>query len=117
MAKETKHALYLVGPDDVARPELVHADDVEDRKAAGWKEPEGMKANGEAWNAEDDLAQQDIAAEFAKAKAEAEAKKAKEAADEQAKRDAEAAKAAEAKPVEPDMKVQIVEPPKKAGKK
>ncbi len=117
MAKEQKHALYLVGPDDGARPELIHADDVEDRKAAGWKEPQGMKANGEAWNAEDDLAQQDIAADLAKAKAERDAEKAAEDAKEQAKRDAEAAKAAEAAPVQPDMKVQIVESPKTAAKK
>ncbi|WP_133263923.1 hypothetical protein [Xanthomonas oryzae] len=49
-------------PPDEDRIELVHADDVEDRKAEGWKEPEGMKANGEEWNREDDLPGQDIAA-------------------------------------------------------
>ncbi|WP_133264034.1 hypothetical protein [Xanthomonas oryzae] len=39
----------------------------------GWKEPEGMKANGEEWNREDDLPGQDIAADIAKQTAEADA--------------------------------------------
>lgn len=73
MAPEKKHALYLQSPDE-DRIELVHADDVEDRKADGWKEPEGMKANGEQWNAERDLPGQDIAADIANQTAEADAK-------------------------------------------
>lgn len=72
---DKKHALYLVNP-DTKHVELVHADDVESKKAQGWKEPEGMKANGEEWNQEDDLPGQDLAADFAKQKAEADAKKA-----------------------------------------
>jgi hypothetical protein len=78
MATEKKHALYLLNPDE-DRIELVHADDVDDRKADGWKEPEGMKANGEPWNAERDLPGQDIAADIAKQTAEADAKEHKSA--------------------------------------
>lgn len=89
---DKKHALYLVNPDS-GRVELVHADDVEDRKAEGWKEPEGMKANGQDWNQEEDLPGQDYAADFAKQKAEADAKKAAE----EAKADAKARAEAEAK--------------------
>ncbi|ASL01763.1 hypothetical protein [Xanthomonas citri] len=96
MATEKKHALYLKHPDE-DRIELVHADDVEDRKAEGWKEPEGMKANGEEWNREDDLPGQDIAADIAKQTAEADAKRAeqkqKEADAEKAKAEAAAKKA------------------------
>ncbi len=100
MATEKKHALYLKHPDE-DRIELVHADDVDDRKAEGWKEPEGMKANGEEWNAERDLPGQDIAADIAKQTAEADAKeeaeKQKKAEAEQAKADAAAKKADEPK--------------------
>lgn len=92
MANEKKHALYLQSPDE-DRIELVHADDVEDRKADGWKEPEGMKANGEQWNAERDLPGQDIAADIAK---QTEAADAKEEA-EKAKAEAPAKKADEPK--------------------
>ena len=42
--KESAEALYLVNP-DTNHVELVHGDDVEDRKAHGWKEPEGEKAD------------------------------------------------------------------------
>ncbi|AVU02506.1 hypothetical protein ACQR5V_21390 [Xanthomonas oryzae pv. oryzicola] len=100
MATEKQHALYLKPPDE-DRIELVHADDVEDRKAEGWKEPEGMKANGEEWNREDDLPGQDIAADIAKQTAEADAWRAEqkqmEADAEKAKAEA-AAKKAEAAP-------------------
>lgn len=99
MATEKKHALYLINADE-DRIELVHADDVEARKADGWKEPEGMKANGEKWNADRDLPGQDIAADIAKQTAEADAK-------EQAKEQKEAKAAEPAK----------VDPPKFAGKK
>lgn len=92
MATEKKHALYLVNKDE-DRIELVHADDVESRKADGWKEPEGMKANGEPWNAERDLPGQDIAADIAKQTAEADAK---EAAKEQKSAKAEEAPKADA---------------------
>lgn len=101
MATEKQHALYLKHPDE-DRIELVHADEVEDRKAAGWKEPEGMKANGEEWNREDDLPGQDIAADIAKQTAEADAKRAeqkqKEADAEKAKADAAAKKSESAPP-------------------
>lgn len=110
---DKKHALYLADPKS-KRVELVHADNLEDKRKAGWKEPEGQKANGADWNADDDLPGQDYAAEFEKEKAEADAEKAK-------KSDAERQKAERAKPdpIEiPDLKVQVVEPPKpkKAGK-
>lgn len=91
MAKtEKKHALYLRSPEG-DRIELVHGDEVEDRKGEGWEEPEGRKANGEEWNAEDDLPGQDITADLAKQDAEHKAKKAAE----EAKAQAEADKAAE----------------------
>ncbi len=90
--KEKKHALYLINP-DTGKAELVHADDVEDKKAAGWKEPEGLTAGGEEWNREEVLPAQDIAADFAKQKAEADAKKAQEELKEQEKAKAEADKA------------------------
>jgi len=96
MATEKKHALYLVNKDG-DRIELVHADDVEARKAEGWKEPEGMKANGERWNAERDLPGQDIAADIAKQTAEADAKE--EAKEQKEAKASEAPKAADpAKP-------------------
>ena len=85
---DKKHALYLIDPDG-GKPELIHADDVADKKAAGWKEPEGLRANGAAWNVEEDLPGQDAAAEFAKAKAEADAKKAAAEAKEAAKADSD----------------------------
>lgn len=105
MATEKKHALYLLSPDE-DRIELVHADDLDDRKADGWKEPEGMKANGQQWNAERDLPGQDIAAEIAKQTAEADAK---EAADKQKEADAEKAKA--------DAAAKKADEPKTAAKK
>jgi hypothetical protein len=83
MATEKKHALYLVNSDE-DRIELVHAEDVDDRKANGWKEPEGMKANGQPWNAERDLPGQDIAADIAKQTAAADAKEQKSAKAEEA---------------------------------
>jgi len=116
--KEEKHALYLMPVNDgiTGRAELVHADDVEDKRKAGYVDPIGQKANGEKWNDEEDLAAQDAAAELArtgaKIKAEKDAKKAKEADD--ARKEAE--KNAVPPQDRPDMKVQIVEPPS-AGKK
>lgn len=104
---DKKHALYLADP-DTGRVELVHADEVEDKQKAGWKQPEGQRPNGEDWNAEDDLAGQDYAAEFAREKAKADAEKAKKADAERQK-----AEAAKPEPAEtPDLKVQVVEAPK-----
>ena len=74
MATEKKHALYLV-KDGEGSPRLFAAEDVDAAKANGWAEPDFPKSNGAAWNAEDDLEQQDAAAELAKAKADGEAKK------------------------------------------
>lgn len=88
--KETHDALYLVNP-DTKHVELVHGEDVEDKKAQGWKEPEGDKANGEPWNDEESLAQRNAAADQAKTRAKLDADKAEK---EQKERD-EAAKAPE----------------------
>lgn len=108
--KETVEALYLEDP-DTGRVELVHGDDVDDRKANGWKEPEGQKANGEDWNGEDSLGQRNAAAELMKVRqeidADKEAKKQKERED--AERAAEKARK-EAPPPKPDMTVQVVNP-------
>lgn len=93
--KEKKHALYLLSPEE-DRIVLVHADDVEDRMGEGWTKPEAPKANGEEWNLEEDLSQQDVAAEFAKQKAELDAKKAADEAKEEEKSRSEAEKAAKA---------------------
>lgn len=104
--KEEKHALYLV-PKEGGKPELIHADDVEDKRKAGYTDPTGTKANGTKWNDEDDIAQQDVAADQARVTAEYQGKKqaAKDKENEAALKQQEAAE-------KPDMKVQIVEPPK-----
>lgn len=85
---DKKHARYLIDPEN-GRVALVHADDVEDRLGKGWKEPEGQKANGEPWNADEDIPGQDHAAEFAK--------KAEERAAEKAKADSDPPKKASTK--------------------
>lgn len=108
--KETNDALYLADP-DTSRVELIHGDDVEAKKAQGWKDPEGEKANGEAWNDEESLAQRNAAAEQAKSRSKLDADKAEK---KQKERD-EAEKAAEkakkdAPPPKPDMVVQVVDP-------
>lgn len=108
--KDTAEALYLEDP-DTGRVKLVHGDDVEDRKANGWKEPEGQKANGEDWNGEDSLRQRTAAAEQLKVREKFDADK-----DEKKQKEAdEAGKAAEkarkdAPPPKPDLAVQIVDP-------
>lgn len=99
MTSGKKHALYLADAKK-ERIELVHADDVDDRKADGWKEPEGMKANGEKWNADRDLPGQDIAADIAKQTAAADAKE--EAKEQKEAKASEALKAAE--PAKPTAK-------------
>lgn len=114
MADE-KHALYLTDP-DTGRVSLIHADDVEDKRKAGWKDPEGQRANGGEWNSEEDLAGQDFAADFAKQKEEADAKKAEKDDAERQKAEKEADKAAEATPAKPDLKVEVIDP-KKSTKK
>lgn len=63
---DKNQSLYLY-KDGEGSPKLFHGDDVADAKADGWKEPDFKKSNGTDWNAEDDLGQQDAAAEFAKA--------------------------------------------------
>lgn len=60
--KEDKHALYLVNP-ETGDIELIHGDDVEAKQSSGWKQPEGQRANGYAYNREEDLAANDAAAE------------------------------------------------------
>lgn len=109
MTKEKQHALYLADPED-GRIHLVHADDVEDRQKAGWKEPEGPQANGKPWNEEKMLPGQTLAAEFAKAASEEEAKEAAKQADEEEKARKEAEKAEAKEPPKPDMRVEVVQP-------
>lgn len=108
--KETSDALYLENP-DTNHVELVHGEDVDDRKASGWKEPEGKKANGEDWNGEESLGQRNAAADQLKTREKIDADKAEKA---QKERD-EAEKAAEkarkdAPPPKPDLTVQVVDP-------
>jgi hypothetical protein len=88
--KETHDALYLVNP-DTKHVELVHGEDVEAKKAQGWKEPEGEKANGEPWNDENSLAQRNAAADQAKTREKIAADK----AEKEQKEHADAEKAAE----------------------
>ena len=108
MAKKDTHALYLVNP-DTDHVELVHADDIEAKQAAGWKQPTNNKPNGQPYNHEDDLEGQDAAAEGAKAAAEVKAKK---DADKQKEADAAANAVDKARADEPehaDMTVRVVE--------
>ena len=115
---EKKHALYLVDPSDDGdpRPQLIHADEVEEKQAAGWKQPEGMRANGAGWNEEDDLLTNDAQAETNRTRAEWQGDKDEKKAEELAA-NAKAAEAAKAEAEnKPDMKVQIVDPPKPAKK-
>lgn len=112
MAKNEKHALYLINP-DTSRVELVHAEDVEAKQAAGWKQPTNAKPNGQPYNHEDDLEGQDAAADGAKkaadvkAKKDAEKQKAQDATDKAAEKAADKA-AAEVADV-PDFNVRVVE--------
>lgn len=74
---EKQGALYLQKD---GRIELIHGDDVEAHKADGWKEPEGKRGNGQAYNLPEDQGARDAAASFAKeADNEAADKQAKEA--------------------------------------
>lgn len=75
---EKKHALYLYKKGE-GSPRLFHGDDVEAAKAHGWLEPDFPKSNGAEWNHEDDLEQQDAAAEVGKARKAAAEKKAAKA--------------------------------------
>lgn len=63
MATEKKHALYLMPLKDgqYGPVELIAADEVEAKRAEGYVDPIGKKANGEEWNAEADLSGQDAA--------------------------------------------------------
>lgn len=76
------HALYLVK--DGESVTLFHGNDVKQAQEDGWKQPDFRKSNGTEWNAEADLAQQNAAAEFAKAS---------DKADEKAEQKAEAKEA------------------------
>lgn len=113
---DKKQALYLV-KDGEGGPKLFAAEDVEAAKANGWSEPDFPKSNGTDWNAEDDLMQQNVAAEAIEKRNELRAKKDAERAKGDEQRRAEAEKArAETQPA-PDMRVQIVDPPKAEKKK
>lgn len=109
---DKKHALYLA-KDGEGGPKLFDGEDVEAAQANGWKQPDFQKSNGTDWNAEDDLEQQDAAAEVGKAHKERAEKKAAEKA-KQAEADRKAAEKARADaPVVADMKVEVVTPKKK----
>ncbi len=118
--KEKQHALYMMKRDpdgSYGAPELVHGDDVEDKRKAGYVEPTGQKANGTKWNEEDDLAGQDAAADLARDAAKINEKKVEEESKEREEQRKANEKAAEAQRDEPDFKVQVVEPPKADKKK
>lgn len=93
--KEEKHALYLVDP-ETQKIELVHADDVEAKKAAGFLEPTNKKPNGTEYNQEEDFPGQDGAAESAKKMQEIRDQKAADQAAEEQKAADAAKKAAKA---------------------
>lgn len=82
---DKQHALYLVK--DGSHPALFHGDDVEAAKANGWEQPDFPRGTGTEWNREEDLEQQDAAAEVGKAVKEADAKKADKKAAETEKAD------------------------------
>lgn len=110
---DKKHALYLYNEKEGGSPKLFAADDVEAAQANGWKQPDFPKSNGTDWNHEDDLEQQDAAAELIAAKNEAKTKKdAEKAKEEEAARKAADKARAEA-PVTADMRVEVVTPKKK----
>jgi hypothetical protein len=90
--KETAESLYLVNP-ETKHVELVHSNDVADRKGTGWKEPDGSKANGEAWNDEESLGQRNAAAEQLKIRQKIDADKAEKAQKEREDADKAAEKA------------------------
>lgn len=117
--KEEQHALYMMKKDGNAysRAELIPADEVEDKRAAGYVEPIGQKANGAKWNDEGDLAAQDAAAELAKVGAERKAEKDKKKADEREKARKEAEANAVPPQEHPDLRVEVVEQPKASKKK
>ncbi len=111
MATEKTHAMYLVNP-DTGRVELIHADAVADQKAAGYTAPEGMKANGDSWNTEEDEAARDAAAENDKAAAKAKSAKDDKKTVELTKAYEANQKAAQEAEKVPDMTVAIVPLPK-----
>ena len=119
MATEKKHAAWMHKD---GKRSLFHGDDVEAAALHGWaKITEGARANGQPWNPdlgdEDAIAALDAAAESLKTsnkvRDDRSAKKAEDAEKARKKAEQEAA----SRPEKPDMKVQIVDPPKSAGKK
>jgi hypothetical protein len=109
---DKKHALYLVKENE-GSPKLFAADDVEAAQANGWKQPTFKKSNGTDWNHEDDLDQQDAAAEVGRVRKEAADKKAADQAKEDQKARDAAEKARAEAPVTADLKVEVVTPKKK----
>lgn len=107
---EEKHARYLVNP-DTGHVELIHADDLDDKMAAGYSEPEGMMPNGQPINGDEpeDAIARDTQAEQARLNADWQSKK----DEEKAKRDEESRKAQEEalanQPEHADMTVRVVE--------
>lgn len=91
-----KHARYLVNP-DTNHPELIVADQVEDKQKTGWIDPTGVRANGYVYNRPEDQGTTDAAGESLKVRNEFKAEKAKKADDARQASEAEAKKAADAK--------------------
>lgn len=94
---------------------LFHGDDVEDAQKNGYSVVDGERPNGEPYNPtdEDAIAALNAAAESQKASNEAKAKKDEKKAEEAEKARKANEEAAKKAPVEPDLKVQVVEAPKK----
>jgi hypothetical protein len=89
-----KHSRYMKDP-DIGHVELIPADEVEAKRAAGWVDPEGVRANGYVFNREEDQLTTDAAGDALAARNKYRADKAKKEAD--AAKDVD--KAAAPKPV------------------
>lgn len=118
MSKNQEWARYLEKDGEVR---LFGSDQLEDARKDGWKEPTGVRGNGEKWNTELEPEDGEPAAESA-ARLQAEADKRTEAKSARlAKEQAAQAKEREANAIDldkqPDMRVEVVEKPKSATRK
>lgn len=86
---DEKHARYLADP-ETGHVELITADHVEDKQKAGWKDPEGVRANGYVWNRPEDQVQIDAQGTVLEENNKRRSDEAEEKADEEAKADADA---------------------------
>lgn len=81
-----KHARYLQDP-KTGHVDLIVADQVEDKQKAGWKDPDGVRANGYVYNREEDQGTTDAAGAALEARNAYKADKDKKEAEEKAKAD------------------------------